>query len=61
VPLEIIPVSPQIDQPFLPFVYDISMGVRRGEDAFKEELEGIIERKRSEIEAILNEYGVPQL
>src|SRR5215213_900646 len=28
--LEVVPVSPQIDLPFLPFVYDISMGVRRG-------------------------------
>lgn len=61
VPVEIIPVSPQIDQPFLPFVYDISMGIRRGEDAFKEELEGILERKRPEIESILDEYGVPRL
>src|SRR6185436_16076187 len=28
-PLEIVPVSPQIDLPFLPFVFDISMAVRR--------------------------------
>jgi mxaJ protein len=61
VPVEIVPVSPQIDRPFLPFVYDISMGVRRGEDAFKEELESIVERKRPEIESILDEYGVPRL
>ncbi|MFP5260601.1 MAG: substrate-binding domain-containing protein [Blastocatellia bacterium] len=61
VPVEIVPVSPQIDRPFLPFVYDISMGVRRGEDAFKEELESILERKRPEIESILDEYGVPRL
>jgi quinoprotein dehydrogenase-associated probable ABC transporter substrate-binding protein len=61
VPLDIIPVSPQIDRPFLPFVYDISMGIRRGEDSFKEELESIIERKRPEIESILDEYGVPRL
>ena len=61
VPLEIVPVSPQIDQPFLPFVYDISMGVRRGEDAFKEEIEQIVERKRPEIEKILDEYSIPRL
>jgi quinoprotein dehydrogenase-associated probable ABC transporter substrate-binding protein len=59
--LEIVPVSPQIDLPFLPFVYDISMGVRRGDDAFKEELEAIIERKHAEIEKILDEYGVPKI
>lgn len=39
VPLEIVPVSPEIDLPYLPFVFDISMGVRRGDDAFKEQLE----------------------
>ena len=59
--LQIVPVSPQIDLPFLPFVYDISMGVRRGDEAFKEELEAIIERKHAEIEKILDEYGVPRL
>jgi mxaJ protein len=60
VPLEIVPVSPQIDLPFLPFVYDISLGVRRGETAFKEELEGALERRRAEVEKILDEYGVPR-
>jgi mxaJ protein len=61
VALEIVPVSPQIDQPFLPFVYDISLAVRRGEDAFKEEIEAVIERNRKEIEEILDQYGVPRL
>ncbi|HEX8651003.1 MAG TPA: substrate-binding domain-containing protein [Pyrinomonadaceae bacterium] len=61
VKLEVVPVSPEIDLPFLPFVYDISMGVRRGEDEFREELEEIIARKRAEIESILDEYGVPRI
>jgi quinoprotein dehydrogenase-associated probable ABC transporter substrate-binding protein len=61
VPLEVVPVSPQIDLPFLPFVYDISMGVRRGDDAFREELEEILARRRPEIEGILDEYGVPRV
>ncbi|MDQ3802594.1 MAG: substrate-binding domain-containing protein [Acidobacteriota bacterium] len=61
VPLEVVPVSPEIDLPFLPFVYDISMGVRRGDDAFREELEEILARKRAEIESILDEYGVPRV
>jgi quinoprotein dehydrogenase-associated probable ABC transporter substrate-binding protein len=60
-PLEVAPVSPEIDLPFLPFVYDISMGVRRGDDAFKEELEEIIARRRDEIEGILDDYGVPRV
>ncbi|HEV2801110.1 MAG TPA: substrate-binding domain-containing protein [Pyrinomonadaceae bacterium] len=61
VALEVVPVSPEIDLPFLPFVYDISMGVRRGDDALREELERVIERRRAEIEAILDDYGVPRV
>jgi mxaJ protein len=61
VPLEVIPVSPQLDPPALPFVYDISMGVRRGDEVFRNELDGILERKRPEVEAILDAYGVPRV
>jgi mxaJ protein len=61
VPLEIVPVSPEIDPPFLPFVFDISMGVRRGDDAFREELEQILVRRRAEIESLLDDYGVPRV
>jgi quinoprotein dehydrogenase-associated probable ABC transporter substrate-binding protein len=61
VPLEVVPVSPQIDLPFLPFVYDISMGVRRGDETFREQLDEILVRKSQEIEAILDEYGVPRV
>jgi mxaJ protein len=61
VPLEVIPVSPQLDLPALPFVYDISMGVRRGDETFRNELDDILARKRPEIEAILDAYGVPRV
>lgn len=61
VELEIVPVSPAIDLPFLPFVYDISMGVRREEEgeALKEELEEILKRKAADVDKILRDYGVP--
>jgi quinoprotein dehydrogenase-associated probable ABC transporter substrate-binding protein len=60
-PLEVVPVSPEIDPPFLPFVYDISMGVRRGDDALLAELESFLERRRPDIERLLDEYGVPRV
>jgi mxaJ protein len=60
-PLEIAFVSPEIDLPYLPFVFDISMAVRRGDDALREELEQILARRRSEIESILDEYNVPRV
>jgi quinoprotein dehydrogenase-associated probable ABC transporter substrate-binding protein len=58
VPLELVPVSPQIDLPFLPFVFDISMGVRRQDKALKEELDRILEREAGRIGKILDRYGV---
>jgi mxaJ protein len=58
--LEITPVSPEIDLPFLPFVFDISMGVRRGDDALRDELNAVILRRRSEIDRVLDQYGVPR-
>ncbi|HEY0384877.1 MAG TPA: substrate-binding domain-containing protein, partial [Pyrinomonadaceae bacterium] len=57
VPLEVVPVSPQIDLPYLPFVYDISIGVRRGENAFRDQLDEILIRKSRDIKSILDEYG----
>jgi mxaJ protein len=61
VPLEITPVSPQIDLPFLPFVYDISMGVRRGDNTLRDRLNAIIAQRRVEIDEILKQYGVPRV
>ena len=60
-PVQVTPVSPQIDLPYMPFVFDISMGVRRGDDKFREQLDQLIVRKHSEIEKILDEYGVPRV
>jgi mxaJ protein len=59
VPLEIVPVSPQIDLPFLPFAFDISMGVRQEDTRLQQKLNAILERRRVEIEEILRGYGVP--
>lgn len=61
IPLEIVPVSPQIDQPFLPFVFDIAMGVRRGDQELRQQLEEVIEKRRTAIDQILEEYGVPRV
>jgi mxaJ protein len=61
VPLKIQAVAPQIDLPYLPFVYDISFGVRRGEDGLKARIEEVLKRRRGEIERILDDYGVPRV
>lgn len=61
VPLEITPVSPEIDLPFLPFVFDIAVGVRREDTTLRQELDAILERRKPEIDGILARYGVPRL
>ncbi|HEX6829526.1 MAG TPA: substrate-binding domain-containing protein [Burkholderiales bacterium] len=59
VELEVVPVSSGTDVPAMPFTFEMSMGVRRGETALKEQMEGILERRRSDIQKILVTYGVP--
>lgn len=61
VELELRAVTPQIDLPFLPFVYDISMGVRRGEDEFREDIESALDSREAEIDSILAGYRVPRI
>lgn len=61
VKLDLVPVSPQIDLPFMPEVFDISMGVRREDKALRDELDRAIERNRPTIDAILSDYGVPRV
>jgi quinoprotein dehydrogenase-associated probable ABC transporter substrate-binding protein len=54
-------VSPQRDSPSLPFVFDISMGVRPQDVALSDELDDFIVRHRADIDRILAEYGVPRV
>lgn len=60
-PLDIVPVSPQVDLPFLPHVFDISMAVRRDDKPLKYKLDSLIERDRPRIDALLASYGVPRV
>jgi mxaJ protein len=54
-------VSPQIVLPFLPFVFDIAMAVRRGDTALRTALDDEIERRQTDIDRILADYGVPRV
>jgi mxaJ protein len=59
--LKLTPVQPQIDGPQLPMVFDISMGVRKEDEALRHEIDEALQRRGSEIAAILAEYGVPRV
>lgn len=60
IPLEITPVSPAADSPTRPFVFDIAMAVRRGDEARRRTLDTFIARHRSAIDRLLDRYGVPR-
>lgn len=58
--LIVTPISPVA---FLgvPFIYDISIGVRKGNEALKLELDNVLESESAAIEQILPDYGIPQV
>lgn len=58
--LEIVPASAPADVR-LPFAYSISIGVRAGETALRDELDAFIATRRLEINGILAEYAVPMI
>lgn len=60
VPLDIVAVSPPM---FLaiPFTYDISAGVRKGNETLRAQLDAAIQSDSAVIQQILAEYGVPQV
>ena len=59
--LEIVPVSPQVDLPFLPMVYDIAMGVRREDVALRMAVDSALHARSADIQKILDEYDVPRV
>lgn len=59
IPLDVVPVPSGKGD--LPFAFDISMGVKPGNDALRAQLEKVLDRKQVEIRKILKDYGVPLL
>ncbi|MDO9314708.1 MAG: substrate-binding domain-containing protein [Burkholderiaceae bacterium] len=50
---------PMQSEPGVKFDFKMSMGVRYGEREWKQQIESLIDSKRSEIRTILEEFGVP--
>lgn len=57
--LDITPVEADPQQPALALRYAMAVGVRRGEEALRDELQQALDRHRGEIDAILHDYGIP--
>ncbi len=60
-PLKVTPVRPIFDGPQLPMVFDISMAVRKEDEALRQDIDAALARRRAEVDAILSAYGVPRL
>jgi mxaJ protein len=59
-PLTLTPVSPDPGARSLPFVFDMSMAVARGNDTLLAELDRAISIRRDDLDAILRDFGVPR-
>jgi mxaJ protein len=57
--LEVVPVNSTSQTTSVPFVFDISIGVRKGNNALKTELETALDRRQHEVRKILEKYRVP--
>jgi mxaJ protein len=60
VALELARVTPEMDSPSLPFAFDMSMAVRRGDTERLRAVDDFIVRRRGAIDRVLAEYGVPR-
>jgi mxaJ protein len=61
VPLVITPIAAANTEGPTAMAFDISMGVRHGDEALRTSLERVLVRRRQEIHALLESYGVPLL
>jgi mxaJ protein len=61
VPLTLVPVTPQIEPPFLPMVFAISAAVRQGDEDFADLLDRALTIRWDDVQAVLEEYNVPVL
>ena len=60
VPLRVSIATPPPEAAGMPFEFSISMGVKRGNKALRDELDAVIEKRRADIDAILAAYDVPR-
>lgn len=54
-------VVPMKSEPGLQFDFAMAMGVRYGEPAWKQQIDALLVKHRTEIQGILRDYGVPLL
>jgi mxaJ protein len=56
-PMSVLPFKQ--NDPEMPMQFNIAMGVRYGEKPWRDQIDKLIEKNKTKIEAIMNDYGVP--
>jgi len=57
--LQVVPVEAPAGSEAMSFAYDIALGVRRGDEALQQTLNGVLVSQAPAIRALLTDYGVP--
>ena len=57
--LQVVPVEAPAGSEAMSFAYDIALGVRRGDEALQQMLNGVLVSQAPAIRALLTDYGVP--
>lgn len=60
VPLDLEPVTPELDPPALPFRFAMAMAVRKSNRELKAQVEQALIKQHAQIERILRAYSVPE-
>jgi mxaJ protein len=58
-PLDVTPVSVAVDGPGLAMTFAIAVGVRKGDHARRDAIDGVLARRRGDIDRLLDAYHVP--
>lgn len=61
VPLEVAHAQAPPELGMIPFEYSMAMGVRKADAGLQRTLDDVLSRRRADIEAILEEHGVPRV
>jgi mxaJ protein len=58
-PMKVTPVQPAVDEGEIPMLFDIAMGARKGDEPLRDEIQGVLDRRRADVDAILAAFRVP--
>lgn len=59
--LALVPAEADAALPEMPMAFQLAMGVRRGDEALRNEVQAALDRRQGEVRAILERFGVPLL